>query len=191
MGPVNGSAVVAGDRTFVAGCDSDLHILDLKTGKEIAAIPLDGQAAATAAIDGDHAYVGTMANELLSVDLAKREVAWKFESKKSQPFYSSAAVKDDLVVVGCRDKQIHAVHRKTGQLVWSFATKSRVDSSPVFAGDRIYVGSSDGSLYVLERTKGTLIQRIELGRGVVAGPAIAHGRLVIGTTDGWLCCLGK
>src|SRR5262249_26533848 len=37
-GPVNGAPAVVGDRTFVAGCDSTLHVLDTKTGKEVAAV---------------------------------------------------------------------------------------------------------------------------------------------------------
>ena len=35
-GPVNGSPAVAGGRTFVAGCDSTLHVLDMANGKELA-----------------------------------------------------------------------------------------------------------------------------------------------------------
>ena len=31
-GPVNGSPVVVGDTTFVAGCDEVMHVLDAKTG---------------------------------------------------------------------------------------------------------------------------------------------------------------
>ena len=59
-GPVNGAAAVVGDRTFVAGCDSILHVLDAKTGKELGTVELGGQAAATAAVVGDR-LVGTMA----------------------------------------------------------------------------------------------------------------------------------
>ena len=98
---------------------------------------------------------------------------------------------DDLVIVGCRDKNVHAVERKNGDLAWSFPTKSRVDSSPVVVGSRVYVGSSDGHLYVLDLAKGTLVQAVELGRAIVAGPAVSDDRLVVGTTDGWIVCLGK
>ena len=49
-GPVNGSPAVVGDRTFVAGCDSSLHVIDLKKGAELTSVDLGGQAAATAAV---------------------------------------------------------------------------------------------------------------------------------------------
>jgi outer membrane protein assembly factor BamB len=179
--------------TFVAGCDSILHAIDWRTGKESFAVELGGQAAATAAVLGENVYVGTMTNVLLGIDLTNKAtpIQWSFEPKKSQPFYASAAVTDDLVVVGCRDKNVHAVKRKNGDLVWSFPTKNRVDSSPVIVGSRVYVGSSDGRLYVLDLARGALVQAVELGRAIVAGPAVSDDRLVVGTTDGWIVCLGK
>ena len=65
---------MAGDRTFVAGCDSALHVIDVKTGKELTSVDLGGQAAATAAVVGDQLYVGTMANEVQAVDWKKGEL---------------------------------------------------------------------------------------------------------------------
>lgn len=189
-GPVNGSPAIAQDVTFVAGCDSNLHVVDLKTGKNLVEIDLGGQAGATAAVVGQQLYVGTMANQFQAVDLSKKALAWTYEPKRSQPFYASAAVTDKLVIVGGRDKLVHALERPTGKLAWTFATRGRVDSSPVVAGQRILVGSGDGNLYVLDM-QGQELQRFELGRGIVAGPAVAHGCVVIGTTDGWLVCLGK
>ena len=43
-GPVNGAAAVVGDRTFVAGCDSILHVIDATNGKELGTVDLGGQA---------------------------------------------------------------------------------------------------------------------------------------------------
>jgi outer membrane protein assembly factor BamB len=191
QGPVNGSPVIAGGYTFVAGCDSSLHIIDIKNGKELVQIDLDGQAGATAAVEGDGAYVGTMTNEFKAIDLRKKAVVWTYEPKRAQPFYSSAAVTDKLVIVGNRDKLLHALKREHGDLAWTFPTKGRVDSCPVVDGNRVYVGSTDGSLYVVDLVKGTQVQKMDLGRGILASPAIAENCLVIGTTDGWLYCLGK
>ena len=58
-GGSNGTPTVVGDRTFVAGCDSVFHILDAKTGKELASVNIDDQSAATTAVFGDRAYFGT------------------------------------------------------------------------------------------------------------------------------------
>ncbi len=190
-GPVNGSAVVAKGQTFVAGCDSHLHIIELVKGKTLAKIELSGQAAATAAVFGDKLYVGNMNSEMQGIDLKKKDVQWSYAPKRAQPFYSSAAVTDKLVVAGSRDRSVHAVNRATGEVVWNFATGGRVDSSPVIVGKRVYFGSSGGTLHVLDLEKGTPVQALELGQGITASPAVAHGCLVIGTTDGLLYCLGN
>jgi outer membrane protein assembly factor BamB len=190
-GPVNGSALVAGKLTFVAGCDSNLHIIDWGSGKDLAQIDLQGQAAATAAVIGDQLFVGTMTNFVQGVDLTKKALLWSYESKRGQPFFASAAVTEQLVIVGGRDKLVHALDRTKGDPVWTFPTKGRIDSSPVVAGPRLYVGSGDGHLYVLNVKDGQEVQKLQLGRGIMASPAVAHGRLVIGTTDGSLVCLGK
>ncbi|HEV3203334.1 MAG TPA: PQQ-binding-like beta-propeller repeat protein, partial [Gemmataceae bacterium] len=57
-GPVMGTPAVVGERTFVSGCDSSLHVLDTTTGKELHAVELEGQTAATPAVMGDTLYVG-------------------------------------------------------------------------------------------------------------------------------------
>jgi outer membrane protein assembly factor BamB len=158
---------------------------------ESAAIPLDGQAGATAAIVGDRAYVGLMTDEVVGIDLGKKIVEWRYAPKGEQPFYASAAVTDSLVIVGSRDRLMHAIDRKTGDAQWTFPTKGRIDSSPVVVGKRVYFGSADGNLYVLDRDSGNLVQKLALGKGILGAPAVSDGRLVIGTTDNWVVCLGK
>jgi outer membrane protein assembly factor BamB len=191
-GPVMGSPAVVQGRTFVAGCDSMLHVIDTANGKETGGVDLDGQVGASAAVAGDRLFVGTMTNQVQAVDWKKTEIAWSFEpAEHPQAFFASPAVTDKLVVVGSRDKLVYALDRQTGKQVWTFPTKRKVDSSPVAAGARVYVGSLDGNLYVLDLAKGKEVQRLELGRGIAASPAVSDGRLVIGTVDGTLYCLGK
>jgi outer membrane protein assembly factor BamB len=190
-GPVNGTPAVVGERTFVAGCDSSLHVLDTVKGKEITAVDLGGQVGATVAVAGDRLYVGTMASQVLAVDWNKGEVLWTFEAdNRRQPFYASAAVTDSLVVAGSRDRRVYGLDRQTGKEVWSFPTRNRVESSPVVAGTRVYVGSLDGNLYVLNLAKGTELQQLALGSPVSASPAVDGNSLVIGTHDGRVYCLG-
>jgi outer membrane protein assembly factor BamB len=55
---------------------------------------------------------------------------------------------------------MHAIDAATGTVVWTFATRARVDSSPVVAG------------------------------GLTASPAVAAGRVVIGAEDGRLYVFG-
>lgn len=190
-GPVLGSPAVVANRTFAAGCDSTLHVIDLDTGKELASVELGGQVGASAAVMGDQLYVGTMTNQFLAVDWKKAAVVWTYEAaQRPQPFYSSAAVTDALVVVGSRDRLVHALDPKTGNEVWNFATRDKVDSSPVIVGGRVYVGSGDGNLYALDLGKGRLIQKLELGSAILGSPAVGPSCLIVGTRKGVVYCLG-
>jgi outer membrane protein assembly factor BamB len=193
-GPVLGSPAVIDKRTFVAGCDSILHVIDTTNGKEVKGVELEGQVGSTPALIGDVLYVGTMTNQIQAIDWKEGKVLWTYESpgKNKQPFFASVAATKDLVIGGSRDKHVHAVERGTGNGKWTFATGGRVDCSPVVAGGRVYVGSLDGKLYVLDLARGTQIQTVDLGRkGLLGSPAVSHGRLVIGNVDGMVYCLGQ
>ena len=85
---------------------------------------------------------------------------------------------------------MHALDAATGKETWSFATRARVDSSPVVAGSQVYVGSSDGRLYVLDFATGQKRWEFDTGAAITASPAIAAGRVVVGTQDGVLYCFG-
>jgi outer membrane protein assembly factor BamB len=191
-GPVLGSPAVIGDRTFVAGCDSALHVIDTAKGTELAAVDIGGQVGATAAVRGDQLYLGTIAtNQVLAIDWNKAQVLWKFEAaRKQQPYYASVAVTDKLVIAASRDKLVHALDRENGKEVWNFATEDRIDSSPVVVGKRVFVGSLDGKLYVLDLEKGTKLNSFDLGSPIAGSPAVAGDCLVIGTTDGTVYCFG-
>ncbi|MFO0929707.1 MAG: PQQ-binding-like beta-propeller repeat protein [Gemmataceae bacterium] len=190
-GPIYGSVAVADGRTFLVGCDSQLHILDIATGTQERSVDLEGQTGATAAVVGDILYIGTMKNEVRAIDWKKGAPLWTFKpGRNAQAFFSSPAVTDRQVVVGSRDNRLYCIDAKKGDKVWAFATGGRVDSSPVIAGTRIVVGSLDGKLYVVDRTSGKETAQIELDGPIVASPVLVDGRLLIGTEKGTLYCLG-
>jgi outer membrane protein assembly factor BamB len=190
-GPIYGAPAVAEGKTFLVGCDSQMHVIDVEKGKELRAVDLGGQTGATAAVLGDVLYVGTMRNEVKAIDWKKGEVSWTYRPGRSaQAFYSSAAVTDRLVVIGSRDRNVHAIDRKTGKPAWAFPTGDRVDSSPVVAGSRVVVGSLDGHLYVLELASGKQLQKVKLDAPVSGSPVVQDGKVLVGTQKGTLYCLG-
>ncbi|MCI0701487.1 MAG: PQQ-binding-like beta-propeller repeat protein [Planctomycetia bacterium] len=192
-GPVNGAPAVIGDVTFVAGCDSSLHILDAKTGKELGLVELGGEAAATAAVANDMAYVGTMANTVVAVDLKKKAKVWTYEAPaRQQPFYASAAA-SDLVVAASRDKKVYGLDPKSGKAMWNFLTDGQVDASPVVVGGRVFVGclSNDGNFYVLDLKSGKKLQELNLDSAVTGSVGVGPDCIVVGTDKGTIYCLGK
>ena len=145
---------------------------------------------ASPAIRDGSAYYGTFNNEVLMVELKDHKIGWRYQHPQRKfPFYSSAAVTADRIVIGGRDKLVHGLNA-AGKAVWTFATKARVESSPAIAGGRVFVGSNDGRFYVLNLSTGAKLWEFNAGGPLSASPAIARGRIVIGSQDGHLYCFG-
>jgi outer membrane protein assembly factor BamB len=126
---------------------------------------------------------------VLAVDLARHRVVWRYKHPERHfPFYSSAAVSSGRVVLGGRDKLVHALDAVTGKAAWTFPTRARIDSSPLIAEGKVCIGGGDGRIYVLDLVRGTSLAEFDAGSAVTASPALAAGRLVLGTTDGQVLC---
>lgn len=177
---------------YFGGCDEIFHGVRLRDGASVVSLNVHAYTAASPAIVSGTAYFGTFANEVIAVDVSARRVRWRFSDPDRQfPFYSSAAVSDNLVIVGGRDKLIRAISTSSGKQVWSFASRARVDSSPAVTADRVVVGSGDGKLYVLDLRTGKPVWEFDAGAAITASPAIAPGRIVISNSDGKIYGLGK
>jgi eukaryotic-like serine/threonine-protein kinase len=191
QGPVNATPAVLGDLTFVAGCDGKFRAIRVTDGKQQYEIVAGAYTGASPVLDEERAYFGTFNDEVLALDLKGRKIAWRYrDPDRNFPFYSSAALSNGRVIVGGRDKVVHAIEAASGKAAWTFETRARIDSSPAVAGGRVYVGSNDGRLYVLDMATGRKLSEFEAGAALTASPAIAGGRVVIGTQDGVLYCLG-
>lgn len=191
-GPLHCTPALVDERIYVSGCDEVLRAIDAATGKQIYSVPLGAYTGASAAVRDGHAYVGTFGNEVLSIDLKAKLTRWVYRHpSRSFPFYSSAAVTADRVLLGGRDKMVHCLDRTTGKPVWTFTTRARVESSPLVAGNRVFVGSNDGLLYELDLPTGKKNWEFTAGAPLSASPAAVAGSLVIGAQDGVLYCFGS
>ena len=104
--------------------------------------------------------------------------------------YSSPAVANGRVYVGCNDNKTYCLNASTGAFIWSYTTSSWVDSSPAVAGGRVYVGSWDGEIYCLDATTGALVwSYFTCANGVFSSPAIAGGHVYVGSNDHKVYCL--
>ena len=191
QGPVHGAVAVSAGVAWVAGCDEKFRGLLIADGTLVTTVSSGAYTGASPAVRGGRAIFGTFEEEVLAIDLKANRVAWRYKpSERKFPFYSSAAVTADTVVLGGRDKLVHALSAKDGTRRWTFATRARVDSSPAIAGTRVYVGSNDGRLYALELADGKKVWEFEAGAPISSSPAIAGGRLVIAAQDGRVMAFG-
>jgi outer membrane protein assembly factor BamB len=189
-GPVHSTPSIANGMAFIAGCDELFRAIRIADGKEVFNVSSGAYTGASPALRDGSAFYGTFDNEVLSVNLAQKQIAWRYEHPQRKfPFYSSAAVTNERVVIGGRDKMVHGLTLE-GKMVWTFMTRARVESSPAIAGSRVFVGSNDGRFYVLSLSNGTKLWEFDAGAPLSASPAIANGKIVIGSQDGRLYCFG-
>ena len=191
-GGLESTPAVADGRTFLSGCDSLMRVIDVADGREVGSLEIGSQTRGSPAIVEDRLFLGHIGSLVLGIDWKKPQIAWQYTHPDVQfEYHSSAAATSELVIIGGRDKMVHALDRQTGEQRWTFVTKGRVDSSPVVVGGRLFVGSADGNLYGLDMESGKELWRFATGAPISASPAVAAGRLVIGNEDGKLCCFGE
>ncbi len=187
--PINGSPAIVDGRWLVfGGCDSLLHVINLKDGTLVHKIATSAQITASIATHGPMAFCGNYANEVVAFDVAGNKVAWTYQDR-SLPFMSAPAVNDRLVFIGSRDKHLHAIARATGQAAWTFKTGGRVEGSPVVFSDGVLFGSTDGRLYAAGLEKGEELWQLDLGEALVASPAFGARLIIVGGEKGTVFAL--
>ena len=191
---VNCAPAIADGHTFISGCDEHLRVISIEDGKQQADIPLNSFLIASPALWDDTLYVGTYASEVVAIDWKKTEFSWRYKQEdKDFPYHSSAALTEKYVVVGGKDKNLHCIDRKTGDVVWTFPTKAAIDSSPAIVDERVFFGSADGKLYGVNLNTGEEVYSFTAGRDITAGPAIGENVLVVGSEGnrGKIFCFGE
>ncbi|MEW6198445.1 MAG: PQQ-binding-like beta-propeller repeat protein [Planctomycetota bacterium] len=188
---VHGTPAIADGFVLAAGCDGKLHVIRLDDGAAIRQVPLGSVSGSAVAVRGDRVFLGLYGEAVIGIDWQAGRVLWRFEdADRPFPFLSSAAITDDLVLIGGRDRRLRALDPATGRQRWALVMKGRVDSSPVVAGARVFVGAADGVLYAADLATGREVWRFEAGGGIAGSPAVGEGCLVIVTERGMVYCFG-
>lgn len=177
---------------IVTGCDSYLRVININDGTQTQQIDLGAYVGASPAISQDRVYCGTYGTEILGVALDTGEIAWRYRHPKRRfPFFASAALTEDSVIIGGRDKMVHALSQATGESLWTYTAKSRIESSAVIVGRHAFVGTTRGVFIALDITTGESVWEFATGSSIVASPSVSEGRIYIGTEDGILYCFGS
>lgn len=195
------------DYAIVTGCDSYLRVINIHDGTQAQQVDLGAYVGASPAISNFEsisdtpspvsnslwrAFCGTYGNEVLGIDLTSGDIEWHYENPERQlPFFSSAAITKNIVVIGGRDKMVHALSPDSGERIWTFTAKSRIESSPVIVGNRVFFGTTRGVFIGLDIANGKSVWEFETASSIVASPSVADGKIYIGTEDGILYCFGE
>lgn len=98
---------------------------------------------------------------------------------------SSPAVDRERVYVGI-DRDLVALDRKSGRVIWKAPTGRKVDSSPLVVGSTVYVGSDDKHFYAFAAATGAKLWSFKTGGRISSPPTSGEGLVLIGSNDGIL-----
>ena len=178
-------------KILLAGCDQRFHAVDIATGKETAGLDIDAQTGSTPAVMNGNVYFGTEQGTFYSIDAKTMKINWQYhDPKHGQPIRTSAAVDRRCLIFANQGKQVTALHPADKRLLWTFAVRSRVESSPVIAGDLVFLPTKRGRLYAVDITTGKEQGQYQAGGSFLASPAVAQGKMILGNEDGTLYCFG-
>ena len=180
---INCGVCLDGGLIVLGGCDTFLHVIDLKTGKGLGKVELGGEVSGTPALIDDHAYLGHMQNEVVAVDVKEKTIAWRFHDRDF-PFAGSPAVTEDLVLIGSQGRRLYCLDRKTGKQRWAIRTHGGIDGAPVIARGRAVFGSAGGRLSIIDLKQGETVWQYDIGASIDAGPAVTDKLIVVGAEDG-------
>ena len=201
-GYVHGTPAVYEDFVIVTGCDSYMRVINIADGTQKQQVNLSAYVAASPAILGiitdrknkviSRAYCGTYGNEILGIDLNSGEIVWRYQHPARQlPFFASAAVTEDIILIGGRDKMMHALTPDKGEPIWTYTAKTGIESSAVVVGKRVFFGTTRGEFIELDIDTGDSVWKFDTASSIISSPSVSDGKIYIGTEDGILYCFGE
>jgi outer membrane protein assembly factor BamB len=187
---INSAPAVGGGLAYFTGCDAQLRGFDLSSGQEKLAADMQAMSGGSPVLLQDRLIVATDQGRVLAVSLDGKKTLWTYAQVVEEAMvYATPAAAEGVVVVGARDRQVHAIDLETGKRKWTFKTRGDVDASAVISDGRVYVGSQDKKLYVLDLKTGRMIWKFNAGRSIDGAAAIGSGVVVVADSAGNVYCL--
>lgn len=124
------------DNLYLGLDDGRAVAVSLATGVQVWQRTLDGRASGLAALD-DQLLVGTSAGFLVSLDLRRGEVRWRFRT--GAPVVAAPVADDERIYVASYDHLLRALDRRRGHLRWRQPLPHRPADGPVLTGGAVIV----------------------------------------------------
>jgi outer membrane protein assembly factor BamB len=171
----------------------ELHAVDLRTGKRIGYIAVDGAVTGTPVWNGTTVYIpiSTEDETVESVNVHDGSRNWRAKLGQSE---SSPLLFDKCLYVTTLNGVLYCLNSANGDEIWKFQTETEdarkpIRSSPATDGDLIIFGSDNGVVYAVERASGIEKWRFKTGQSIFASPIITKQKVMVGSLDGRLYCL--
>ena len=197
---INGAVAVKGDLAVLGGCDAVIRVIDCSTATQLDSVTVDSYIPGSPAIDGNKAYVMDYGGDLLEVEFShngihscKKLLDGDGEEGTGGGVTSLPAIGKERIYAYTAQREISAISRKDGQVLWTFASPGPLtDSSPLIISDKVAFCTRTGIVSLLDGESGKLLFQYDCGEQILGSPAPGGGgRLLVLTAKGTLLCFGK
>lgn len=106
---------------------------------------------------------------------------WKFQCEDE--IRRSAALSDQMILVGAYDNNLYALTTSKGELAWKFPTSGGLGSAPYVYDDSVYIGSVDQHLYSLKLQDGRLNWKFATDGPIYSSPTVRFDHVFFGSDD--------
>jgi eukaryotic-like serine/threonine-protein kinase len=172
---------VNGDVVYLSSMDHFLYALSLNNGQEIWKVDAGGSIVHTPELSEDGSiYVGTIANEVLSID-ANGRIRWRI------PTDNAVWTQPTLLTPPCIlrfEWNIYAVNAENGSVVWrKDLAAGAIVGSAVVIDDQIVFGTENGQLHAFGPGGEARWNRAFNGK-LYSSPVVTGDRIIIGIVQG-------
>jgi eukaryotic-like serine/threonine-protein kinase len=183
---VSTPAVIANDKVLFGSKYPNLHCLDAQTGEEKWVYNANDQISVPSA-DSDSVYVGTLAKEMIRINLADGKPVWT--AQVNGGVRGSVAFHGNGIVFGCSDGLIHQIDKKTGKVYNITKSSGPITTSLVVENSMLYYTSYDGRIHCYNLETNKEAWSTNIGISQENPPTLWHGFLYFGANNGYFYCL--
>ncbi|MGA9532430.1 MAG: PQQ-binding-like beta-propeller repeat protein [Anaerolineales bacterium] len=125
-------------------------------------------------------YAGSYDGGVFALNADDGNLVWQ-QDLSSGRIIGGPAVAGDLLLIPSSDRNLYAVQKAGGQLVWSFTSDRPLWATPLVENERVYLAALDHNVYELNLRDGSVLWSRELGGAIADQPASFDGLLISGT----------
>jgi outer membrane protein assembly factor BamB len=141
-----------------------------------------------AVVSDGAAYITNRHGTVFALRMADGTPLWRRQTA-DRKMASSPAVWGNRLVVHGMDGHVSILRRTDGRILWSFATGSPIESSPVVRDGIDYFGAWNGAVYALDLNRRRLVWTSRHGCKITSSAALDGRALYIGDYCGRLLAL--
>jgi outer membrane protein assembly factor BamB len=182
---INNSAVTVADAVvFVNTLQGEMQTVDISSGKKIGTLTfLGNDASSSPLVLQDRviiSYAGDNNYSLACYNLLNHDIDWRINLGYIQ---TSPIMLDTCVYIGSLDGKEYKIGKTTGEIIWSFDTKSQIHSTCAIDSSNMVFGADNGYIYCLNIKNGSELWKLKTGSSIFSTPLIFQENVFLGSYD--------